>query len=103
MATPISSLNSIGASADLQILQAATPTAAAAPVAPAANSNNQDTVTVSSAGPQAAEQTYSQVLLLSQEGQTAQQIAAALGISTVAVEAYLAPLLATLPTTNTTA
>jgi DNA-binding NarL/FixJ family response regulator len=103
MATPISSASSIGASADLQLLQAAAPPAAAAPAAPAANSSNQDTVTVSPAGAQAAEQTYSQVLLLSQEGQTAQQIATALGISTAAVEAYLTPLLASLPTTDTTA
>jgi DNA-binding NarL/FixJ family response regulator len=110
MATPVSAAGSLNTNAvDLQLVQAAATTANTASAAP---SNTQDTVTLSAAALQAAPPpapaptpapSYLQVLYLSEEGLTTNQIAAQLGITAQAVETYLGPPAVPTPTTNTTA
>jgi DNA-binding NarL/FixJ family response regulator len=113
MATPVSALSTAtNNAADAQIVQAATAATNPAPTTPAAN-NNEDTVTLSAAAqlataPAAAPApapppSYLQVLYLSEEGLTTNQIAAQLGITAQAVETYLGPPATPAPTTNTTA
>ena len=109
MATPVSAASSLNAdAANLQLMQAAATTAN--PPSSASN-NTQDTVTLSAAAQQAAALAatpapppgYLQVLYLSEDGLTTNQIAAQLGITAQAVETYLGPPATPAPTTNTTA
>ena len=109
MATPVSAASPLNAdAANLQLVQAAATTANAAS---AASNNTQDTVTLSAAAQQAAALAatpapppgYLQVLYLSEDGLTTNQIAAQLGITAQAVETYLRPPATPAPTTNTTA
>ncbi|MGO9591815.1 MAG: LuxR C-terminal-related transcriptional regulator [Candidatus Acidiferrales bacterium] len=111
MATPVSAAGSLNTdAANLQLVQAAATTANAAS---AASNNTQDTVALSAAAQQAAALAatpapapppgYLQVLYLSEDGLTTNQIAAQLGITAQAVETYLGPPATPAPTTNTTA
>jgi len=117
MATPVTALNNLNAELEQQLVQntvAAVAPANQAP-APAANNNN-DTVTISEAAQQAAaaaapaaaqpatpQPTFLQILALSEQGLTAQQIAQALGVSVQAVEVYLGQQPAGGANTNTLA
>ena len=92
--------------------QAATPPPAAAATAPAptpapAPAPAPAATAANTAAAQATAPTpppsYLQVLYLSEEGLTTNQIASDLGISAQAVETYLGPTTAPAPTTNTTA
>ncbi|HEX4074303.1 MAG TPA: helix-turn-helix domain-containing protein [Candidatus Acidoferrales bacterium] len=106
MATSLSAVSSINTqAADTQILQAAAKTSAAVSAAPPASNpaSNEDTVTLSSTAQLTTEQISTQVQLLNDEGQTPQQIAAALGISTQTVQADLPQPVISAPTTKTTA
>ena len=118
MATPVTALNNLNAELEQQLVQntvAAVAPANQAP-APAANNNNNDTVTISEAAQQAAaaaapaaaqpatpQPTFLQILALSEQGLTAQQIAQALGVSVQAVEVYLGQQPAGGANTNTLA
>jgi DNA-binding NarL/FixJ family response regulator len=100
MGTSVSAVSSlVTQQTDAQLMQAATTTTAAAAAAP----TNEDTVTLSSNGTQSVQDLYSQVLQLSDQGQTNQQIATALQISLQTVNGYLQPIISAPSTTNTTA
>lgn len=120
MATPVNALNS-NAEFEKQLTQNAVEAVAGAAAtqatAPAGTTgHNNDTVTISDAAQQAAatatpaaaqtpspQPTYLQILSLSEQGLTLQQIAKQLGISLQAAETYLGPPPAGGSTTNTRA
>ena len=115
MATPVTALNNLNAELEQKLVQDAAAAAAPANQAPAPAANNNDTVTISAAAQQAAaaaapaaqpaapQPTFLQILALSEQGLTAQQIAQELGISVQAVDVYLGQQPAGGANTNTLA